>query len=92
MGKFEEIAQAFNDEGLSPMRWSNGPGHRYGAHSHSYHKVLYCVSGSITFTVDGKAITLAPGTRLEIPPGAMHSAIVGPEGVVCMEASREKCV
>lgn len=87
MGKYE-IVQAFKDEGLYPSRWSNGPGDRYGAHSHSYHKVLYCVAGSITFTVDGKAITLAPGNRLEVPGGVMHSAVVGPEGVTCMEASR----
>lgn len=90
MAKFEEIVQAFKDEGLSPMRWSNGPGDQYGAHSHSYHKVLYCVSGSITFTVNDKAIALAPGTRLEIPTGVMHSAVVGPEGVVCMEASTDR--
>ena len=31
--------------------WSNGPGDRYAAHSHSFEKILYCVSGSITFTL-----------------------------------------
>ena len=29
-----------------------------------------------------------PGDRLDIPPGATHSAIVGPQGVACVEAAR----
>jgi len=37
------------DEDLHPYLWSNGPGDAYGAHNHSYHKVIYVVRGSITF-------------------------------------------
>lgn len=83
----DTIVAAFRAEGLSPSRWSNGPGDRYGVHSHSYHKVLYCVRGSITFNVDGNELHLSPGDRLEIPPGTNHSALVGPQGVACMEAA-----
>jgi quercetin dioxygenase-like cupin family protein len=84
----QEIEAKFRAEGLSPSRWSNGPGDRYGAHSHSFHKVLYCVTGSITFNVEGEEVSMAAGDRLEIPPGTTHSAVVGPEGVTCMEAAR----
>lgn len=84
----QEIEEKFRGEGLSPSRWSNGPGDRYAAHSHSYHKVLYCVSGSIIFNVENTEVSLSPGDRLEIPPGTTHSAVVGPEGVTCMEAAR----
>lgn len=79
-------------EGLSaPRPWSNAPGDRYGSHQHPYHKVLYCVEGSIRFVVDstGEQIDLSPGDRLEIPPGTPHSAVVGPQGVTCIEAARE---
>lgn len=84
----QSIGEKFRSEGLSPSRWSNGPGDRYAAHSHSYHKVLYCVRGEIVFTIDGNDVPLVPGDRLEIPPQTKHSAVVGPDGVTCMEASR----
>ena len=84
----ETIRAAFAAEGLSPSTWSNGPGYRYGAHEHPYHKVLYCVDGSITFHTDDGDITLHAGDRLDLPPRTRHSATVGPEGVTCMEAAR----
>ena len=68
--------------------WSNGPGDIYASHSHSYHKVLYCVEGSIAFTVDGEQVEMHPGDRLDLTAGTMHSATVGPGGVMCLEAHR----
>ena len=70
--------------------WSNAPGDRYGAHSHSYEKVLYCVSGSITFVLEdtGEHLELEPGGRMVLPAGTLHSALVGPRGVTCVEGKR----
>ena len=68
--------------------WSNGPGDRYAAHSHSYEKVLYCVAGSITFILEaqgGKPIDLKEGDRMVLPAGTIHSAVVGPAGCTCIE-------
>ena len=78
------------DEGLHPYVWSNGPGDVYGAHDHSYHKVIYVVRGSITFGLPdaGDKVTLKSGDRLNLPAGVRHNAVVGPEGVVCLEAHR----
>lgn len=78
----------FRDEGLSPHGWGNAPGDRYGAHAHDYDKVLYCVSGGITFHTDSGDFALAAGDRLEVDAGTSHSATVGPDGVECLEASR----
>jgi quercetin dioxygenase-like cupin family protein len=36
-------------EGMQPQRWANASGDRYQVHSHDYHKVVYCVEGSIWF-------------------------------------------
>ncbi|MEA2532818.1 MAG: hypothetical protein QOJ93_629, partial [Actinomycetota bacterium] len=58
------LRDAFRAEGLSPYAWSNGPGDRYGVHTHSYDKVLYCASGSITFHVEGADVTMKAGDRL----------------------------
>jgi quercetin dioxygenase-like cupin family protein len=84
------LESIFRGEGLRASWWSNGPGDRYGAHSHPYHKVLYCARGSIRFDLpaSGETFELRPGDRLDIPPGTQHSALVGPEGVTCVEAAR----
>jgi quercetin dioxygenase-like cupin family protein len=84
------VEEAFRREGLAPRWWGNAPGYVYGVHSHPYHKVLYCVRGSIRFTVEpaGPSFHLRPGDRLELPAGTPHSAVVGPEGVTCAEAAR----
>lgn len=84
-----DLEAAFREEGLSPSWWSNAPMDRYSPHSHAYHKVLYCASGGITFIVpDTGEFRLRPGDRLDIPPGTVHSAVVGPEGVTCVEAPK----
>jgi quercetin dioxygenase-like cupin family protein len=84
------LRQRLEAEGLQARLWSNGPGDRYATHEHAYHKVLYCVRGSITFelTATGERVTLAPGDRLDLLPGTAHAALVGPEGVACIEAAR----
>jgi quercetin dioxygenase-like cupin family protein len=66
--------------------WSNGPHDRYAAHDHAYRKILYCLDGSIDFVLaDGRAIAMRAGDRLVIPPRTSHSAVVGPDGVTCIE-------
>ena len=75
-------------EGLEPHSWSNAAGYRYGSHAHPYHKVLFCVAGSITFHTAEGDVALHPGDRLDLPPGTEHAATVGPDGVTCMEAAR----
>ena len=84
----EEIEARFEEEGLRPHTWGNAPGDRYGWHSHDYHKVLYCVSGSIVFHMRDRDVALEAGDRLDVEPGTEHAATVGSEGVTCMEAAR----
>ncbi len=92
------IRQLLTKEGLTPHSWSNGPHDTYAAHSHTYNKVIYVVEGSITFGLTAKSpegdenrkLTLNPGDRLDLPAGVVHSALVGPQGVTCLEAHRHK--
>jgi mannose-6-phosphate isomerase-like protein (cupin superfamily) len=76
------------EQGLSPYPWSNGPHDVYAAHSHSYDKVIYVVRGSITFGLPEleHRLTLRPGDRLDLPANTVHDAVVGPQGVTCLEA------
>lgn len=84
------IRNIYSREGLEPYAWSNGPGDVYSPHSHSYHKVIYVVRGSITFGLPerGDSVDLQAGDRLELGRGVRHSARVGPQGVTCLEAHR----
>jgi hypothetical protein len=85
----EDALAAFATEGCSPPRfWGNGPGDRYGGHDHGYHKVVFCLAGSIAFHLDDGDEELRAGDRLDLPPGTVHAATVGPEGCECVEASR----
>ena len=81
---------ALRQEAGSCYSWSNGPNDRYGAHSHPYEKVLYCVDGSITFILErvGRRLELKPGDRMVLPAGTVHSALVGPSGCTCIEGQR----
>jgi quercetin dioxygenase-like cupin family protein len=86
----DALRAALAGEGLLPYRWSNAPGDVYAAHRHGYDKVLYVVSGTITFGLpaSGERMELSAGDRLDLPSGVAHDASVGPEGVVCLEAHR----
>lgn len=83
------LRERLEGEGLAPGAWSNGPGDRYGAHEHAYDKVIVVASGSIRFGLSaagGSTYALADGDRLELPAGTLHDAVVGPDGVTCLEA------
>ena len=78
------------EQGLHPYSWSNGPRDTYSAHTHSYDKVIYVLRGSITFGLPdlGQQLTLKAGDRLDLPAGTVHDAVVGAQGVVCLEAHK----
>ena len=81
--------EVFRAEGCStPRSWGNGPGDTYGRHDHGFHKVLFCLDGSITFHLDEGDVELGAGDRLDIEPRTEHAATVGPGGCSCVEASR----
>jgi quercetin dioxygenase-like cupin family protein len=84
------LREILAQEALHPYRWSNSPGDVYSPHSHSYNKVVYVVRGSITFALpdSGEELVMRPGDRLNLPAGVSHGAVVGPEGVACLEAHR----
>lgn len=86
----EAVKALMAKEGVQPYRWSNEPGDIYDAHTHDFHKIIYVIDGSITFnlTDDGESVTLHPGDRMDLVGGTVHQAVVGPDGVVCLEGHR----
>ena len=85
-----ELKQIMVSEGLEPLTWSAEAGDVFAEHVHSYHKTIFVVSGSITFgfPIDGEPTVLNVGDRLDLPAGVRHNAVVGPDGVTCLEAQQ----
>ena len=80
---------AFLAEGCSPPRfWGNGPGETYGRHDHGYHKVLFCLGGSIVFHLDDGDVALHPGSGSTWHPGRRTPPPSAPRAAQCVEASR----
>jgi uncharacterized protein YaiE (UPF0345 family) len=50
--------------------------------------VIYVIRGSITFGLPDTRdkVTLNSGDRLELPAEVTHDAVVGKQGVACLEA------
>ena len=89
-GRFDQLMEKLRAEATGCYSWSNGPGDRYAPHSHGYEKVLYCVEGSIRFQLEneGRTLELEAGDRMVLPPGTIHSAVVGSRGCTCIEGRR----
>jgi uncharacterized protein YjlB len=83
-----DVDRLMRERGLDPSRLGNGPGERYAPHDHAYDKVLAVERGSIRLGLpaSGSAIDLVAGDRLDLPAGTTHDALVGTDGVSCLEA------
>lgn len=79
------LLEGLRSEADGCYSWSGGPGEVYGRHHHGYDKVLYCVAGSITFSLPGGNLHLEAGDRMVLASGTRHSAQVGPLGCTCIE-------
>ena len=79
------IEESLRREADDVYGWSNGPGDRYARHTHGYTKILYCVTGSIDFSLDDRVIHLRSGDRMVLSAGTAHAATVGPNGCACVE-------
>ncbi len=88
---FQGISRKMEMEGLRPYASTNGPNARIPARSHTYAKVMYCVSGSLElfFPDTGQSLTMRPGDRVELPGGVRHATLIGSQGAQCLEAPRQ---
>ncbi len=82
-----EVTVFFTSRDITPSRWVNTSNTVHAPHVHTYKKILFCISGEITFSFPDfdQEYTLNPGDRLIIPAGLRHSAVAGLKGVTCIE-------
>jgi len=82
----EELANLLAAKHIEAQRWLGQPDEEIAAHTHNTDTRIWCVEGSIKFTIDGKQFSLQPGDTLDIPAAIVRSAVVGFTGCVCYEA------
>jgi quercetin dioxygenase-like cupin family protein len=84
----ENLRESLVEQDLRIFRWAGQPDGVFAGHTHGYHKIIYVIDGSIKFDFPARqqSITLNRGDRLDLPAGVRHSAVVGMDGVTCLEA------
>ena len=48
----------------------------FESHSHDFHKIILCLSGSVTYVMEGKTYSLDPKQMLFVPKGTIHKSIL----------------
>jgi len=81
--------QKLREEGFSGVfTHRDRPNACYPDHTHHGMTAHVVIEGLITVTSEGKTVKYGPGERFDVPAGAVHSAIIGPEG--CLYVIGEK--
>ena len=91
MTRRRRLRDRLRAEGLDPGAWSNGPGDRYArprarlrqGHRRGRREHRLRAAGERP-----RSSGWPTGDRLELPAGTAHDAVVGPDGVTCLEAHR----
>lgn len=85
-----EISGLLQSEGLQPTLWSQSAGYVSELLLKPYDSVVYVLEGGITFRLPEtrRTVNLATGDRIDLPAFVVHNAVVGPDGVTCVEGKR----
>jgi hypothetical protein len=84
------ISLLLSSEGLETHTWQGEVGEVYHLLSLPYQRILWVAQGSliVNLPLTKQKFILHKGDRLDLLPNIEHLAIVGPVGVICVEARR----
>ena len=75
-------------EGFGVFRWTDPPGADYTPHAHDRDESIWLLEGEMVFGAGGREMHLAPGDRLMLPAGTVHTVHVGPAGATYLIGGR----
>jgi mannose-6-phosphate isomerase-like protein (cupin superfamily) len=76
-----ELRKGLESAGFSHIYvWQDGPHAHYPDHTHAALTAHVILDGEMTLTMGGESKTYHVGDRCDVPPGAVHSARMGPRG------------
>lgn len=78
----EEYKRKLKEEGFKNIYdWKDKPGTGYKPHKHRGKVSFYLIEAAIEMHFEnGKKILIKAGERMDVPPGVIHTAIVGKDG------------
>lgn len=77
----EKWISDFENEGfISVYEWSDPADTTYPVHAHKGKVSLFVTDGLVEFDFSGEKKIVKAGERFDVPVGAEHSAVVGPDG------------
>jgi mannose-6-phosphate isomerase-like protein (cupin superfamily) len=77
----QALAKGLREEGFGHTYiWEDGPDTHYPDHVHTEETAHIVLDGEMTLSVGGKTHTYGVGERCDVPAGAVHSALRGPQG------------
>jgi mannose-6-phosphate isomerase-like protein (cupin superfamily) len=77
----KELQKKLAEEGfLHTYVWQDGPNAHYADHTHPTLTAHIILEGEMTLVTGGSTRTYRVGERCDVPAGAVHSAVMGPQG------------
>ena len=67
------LRRALEREGMATAWWSEMPGARVPRHAHPFPEARWVISGYLRVLVEGEAVDLGPGDRLDLPAETPHA-------------------
>lgn len=68
------VRQVFTTQSAMLVLNELHPGMEINPHSHPFEQIVYILTGSVAFTVNGERYHVGPGSVFRIPPNAVHFA------------------
>ncbi len=84
-----KLKESLKARGLSFEVYSDGPGEEYSPHSHDFYSELHVIEGEMTVQVADEETTLTLGEFFKVHANVEHSAVIGDEGCVYIDAIKQ---
>jgi quercetin dioxygenase-like cupin family protein len=86
-GDKSRVVDELQADGFLVTEWSDAADSSYEPHVHGRREVRVVLAGELTIVAGSNTFVLRPGNRLDLAPGEVHSARVGPAGVTYLAGS-----
>jgi quercetin dioxygenase-like cupin family protein len=70
------LRRTLEQEGMVTAWWSDVPGTYVAMHAHDFPETRWVLEGYLRVTLEGQALELGPGDRLDLPPHILHATEV----------------
>jgi len=85
------LRRTLEQEGMVTAWWSDVPGTHVAMHAHDFPETRWVLEGYLRVTLEGQALELGPGDRLDLPPHVPHATeVIGLGQVIYVTGTTDK--